>query len=43
VRDVEYSLKEQIRLIENEKTKHLEANRHDREKFETTLDDLRLK
>jgi len=43
LRDIEYSLKEQLRLSENEKTKHLEANRKDREKFENTLDDQRLK
>lgn len=30
-------------MVENEKTKHLEANRQDREKFEGTINDLKLK
>jgi len=39
----EYTFKEQLRMAENEKNKHLEANRLDREKFENTMEDIRVK
>lgn len=42
-RDIEQSCKEELRIVEMEKNRHLEANRQDRERFDQALEDLRGK